>query len=223
MKILIVVAHTDDETIGMGGTIARHVRKGDDVFCLAMTDGVAARGLISNKQTKIRQLAADTASDLLGFQWLENPLLPDNALDSLPLLQLVKLIEQAAESVSPHLIYTHSAADLNIDHATVSRAVLTAFRPQPTAMWQEIRCFETASATDYGHSAVTGIFDPNMFINIENTWSAKVTALEAYSEEMRPAPHSRSISGIESLARLRGHQVGVEYAEAFQIIRKIER
>ena len=223
MQVLAVVAHTDDETIGMGGTISRHSAAGDNVFCLAMTDGIGARGMVEDNAAGARDTAAQEAAEILGFDWLHNPLLPDNALDSVPLLQLIKVIETAASRINPDIIYTHSTADLNIDHTLVARAVLTAFWPQPAATWQEIRTFETASATDYGHPDVTGRFEPNLFVNIFDSWERKRRALQAYSEEMRPAPHSRSLSGLEYLACARGHQVGLAYAEAFLTIRKIAR
>ena len=120
------------------------------------------------------------------------------------------------------IVYTHSGADLNVDHRVVSNAVLTAFRPQPNEKCKELRLFEVASATDYGNPAITGSFSPNLFLNISNEWSSKVRALEAYNAEMRDYPHSRSIKGIQNLAKLRGNQVGYELAEAFEVIRKLE-
>ena len=118
--------------------------------------------------------------------------------------------------------YTHSGVDLNVDHRVVANSVLTAFRPQPNELCKELRLFEVASATDYGNSAITGSFSPNLFIDISNEWPAKVKALEAYMEEMREYPHSRSIQGIKNLANLRGNQVGYDFAEAFEVIRKLE-
>jgi LmbE family N-acetylglucosaminyl deacetylase len=148
---------------------------------------------------------------------------PDNAMDKIALLEVVKVIERAKREVKPTIIYTHSAADLNIDHRIVSQATLTAFRPQPGEVWKEIRAFEVSSATDYGHPDVTSLFQPNLIISIENTWPKKLAALQQYKDEMRDAPHSRSFDGVEVLARYRGNQVGLKYAEAFQILRKIER
>ena len=109
-----------------------------------------------------------------------------------------------------------------MDHRVVANSVLTAFRPQPNELCKELRLFEVASATDYGNSAITGSFSPNLFIDISNEWPSKVKALEAYMEEMREYPHSRSIQGIKNLANLRGNQVGYDFAEAFEVIRKLE-
>ena len=134
----------------------------------------------------------------------------------------MKCVEKEKSRFQPTLVYTHSGADLNIDHRIVVQAALTAFRPQPDEKCREIRLFEVASATDYGHGAVTGKFSPNLFISIQDTWHAKLDALMAYGSEMRDYPHSRSLGGLESLAKNRGNQVGVNLAEAFEVVRKLE-
>ncbi len=221
--VLIVVAHTDDEVLGAGATIAWHVAKGDSVYAISMTDGVGARNPEQTNKKETRQNMAAKSADILGFKWLKPGNFPDNAMDTVTLLSVTSVIEEAKREVEPTLVYTHSAADLNIDHRVVSQATLTAFRPQPEERWKEIRAFEVPSATDYGHDDITGRFQPNLYISIEPTWGKKREALEAYSNEMRDAPHTRSFEGIENLARYRGNQAGLALAEAFHILRKIER
>jgi len=220
--VLVIVAHTDDETLGAGGTIARHVRAGDKVYGLSMTDGVGARGQPKGREIDERRQAALNAAQILGMAWLENNTFPDNGMDSIPLLQVAQAIEVAKRAVKPTLVYTHSPADLNIDHRVVCEATLVAFRPQPKESCKEIRAFEVASATDYGHPDVTGRFTPNLSISIAETWQQKRAALKEYEAEMREAPHSRSFQGLETLAKYRGFQSGLEMAEAFQILRRIE-
>jgi LmbE family N-acetylglucosaminyl deacetylase len=222
-NVLVIVAHTDDETIGLGGTIAKHVENGDFVYGVSMTDGVGARGEEIENKIKIRSQASLNAGKILGLTWIEGGCFPDNAMDTIPLLAVTKVIEKAKSLVTPTLIYTHSAADLNVDHRVVCMATLTAFRPQPDEVWQEIRTFEIASATDFGHKSLTNTFNPNLYINIKQTWGKKLMALNEYGSEMRNTPHTRSFEGLENLAKHRGHQVGLHYAEAFEIIRKIER
>ncbi len=220
--VLVVVAHTDDETLGVGGAIARHVKQGDSVFGISMTDGVGARECQTD-EAKIRKQSSLNAANILGMKWIEGGDFPDNAMDAVPMLSVVKVIEKAKREINPTIIYTHSSADLNMDHRVVSQATLTAFRPQPNEVWKEIRAFEVPSATDYGHEDVTKLFVPNLSISIEDTWSLKLEALKEYKDEMRDAPHSRSFEGLENLAKYRGNQVGLKMAEAFQILRKIER
>ncbi|KGG12094.1 MULTISPECIES: PIG-L deacetylase family protein [Prochlorococcus] len=222
-KVLIIVAHTDDETLGLGATIAKHVSNGDKVYALSMTNGIGARENVKQEEIDIRAKAAYEASNVLGFKWLKGGNFPDNAMDSVPVLNIIKFIEEAKKEIEPYLIYTHSSADLNIDHRVVNQATFTAFRPQDKEIWQEIRTFEVPSSTDYGHKSITNSFSPNLYINISEWWNKKLCALQIYSNEIRKSPHSRSIAGIENLAKYRGNQVGLSYAEAFEIIRKIER
>ena len=221
-NILVVVSHTDDETIGMGGTISNHVKDGDKVFAISMTDGVSSRGAINEIEANKRAAAAERASNILGFEWLQGGNFLDNEMDKNSLIEVVKFIENAKNISKPDIVYTHSASDLNIDHRIVSEAVLTAFRPQPNETCKEIRVFEVSSATDYGHKSVTSTFYPNLYIDISNTWNKKLLALKEYAVEMRDYPHTRSLEGIENLSKLRGNQVGLHQAEAFEIIRKIQ-
>ena len=220
-NILVIVAHPDDETIGMGATIKRHEILGDNIFVLSMTDGVGARNKYSNLEVKERVLNSENASDVLGFKWIERYDFKDNRLDSYPLIEIIKSIEKVKTKVQPNLVYTHSGADLNIDHRVIANSVFTAFRPQPEEMCKEIRLFEVSSATDFSHESITSIFSPNLYIDIQNTWKYKALALEGYGIEIKNYPHTRSLEGLQNLAKVRGNQVGISMAEAFQIARKI--
>lgn len=221
--VLVVVAHTDDETLGCGGTIARHARNGDRVYGVAMTNGVGARGVEDSDEIKKRTQASINAGKILGLEWLEGGSFSDNAMDTVGLLDVAKAIERAKTLTKPTIVYTHSSADLNIDHRIISQATLIAFRPQPNEVWEEIITFEVASATDYGYKSITREFTPNLYVDISETWQTKLAALKEYSMEMRKPPHTRSFEGLENLAKYRGNQVGLPYAEAFEIIRKVDR
>ena len=190
---------------------------------VSMTDGIGARDLNSDKAEIERLDAAREAARVLSFEWLSGGNFPDNSMDTVGILEIVKKIEDAKNIVNPNIIYTHSHADLNIDHQITSKAVLTAFRPQPSEIYEEIRAFEVPSATDYGTGPITGFFQPNLFVDITRTWCKKLKALNCYQQEMRESPHARSLEGLENLAKLRGNQCGVQMAESFEILRKIER
>ena len=221
--VLIICAHSDDETLGMGGTISRHVNEGDKVYAISMTNGVSARCTSKSKLVEDRDKFASKAAQILGFEWILKEDFPDNSMDKVPLLEVVKVIESIKKKIQPNLIYTHSMADLNIDHRIVSQATLTAFRPLSSESWNEIRTFEVPSSTDYGHEKITNSFYPNLYIDINNYFLNKCNALKQYESEIMVPPNSRSFDGIEALAKYRGHQVGLNYAEAFEIIRKIKR
>ena len=221
--VLVVVAHTDDEALGLGGTISKHSENGDTVYGISMTNGIGAREGSDEEGIKARTKASINSGKIMGLTWLEGENFPDNAMDTVPLLTVAKAIEKAKMLVRPTIVYTHSSADLNVDHRVVSQATLTAFRPQPNEIWLEIRTFEIASATDYGHKSMTNLFYPNLYIDITGTWKKKLSALNEYKIEMCNTPHTRSFEGLKNLAKYRGNQVGLKYAEAFEIIRKIER
>ena len=225
MNILVLVAHSDDETIGLGGTLARHIIEGDSVYCKYFTDGVSSREKDKyNQKTKINRMESSlVASKVIGFKWLKNSNYPDNKMDTVPILEIIKEIEKIKELIKPDIIYTHSPSDLNIDHRIITESTITAFRPKAEETYKEIRLFEVASATDYAHKSITDTFHPNLFIDISKTWEIKLKALNAYSTEMNKSPNSRSFEGIENLAKYRGSQSGLFYAEAFEVIRKIIR
>ncbi len=222
-RILIIVAHTDDETIGMGGTIAKHKENGDEVFAISMTNGVSSRKNVNSKEINERVMAAKKAAKILNFNWLDNFDFPDNAMDKIPLINVVQKIERAKKQINPKIIYTHSFADLNIDHQIVCKATLTAFRPQDKEIYEEISCFETASSTDFSHESIAETFKPNKFVDIKKYLNKKTMAMKAYSSELKSFPHSRSLEGIKNLNAHRGTSVGLESAEAFQTLRSISR
>ena len=115
-----------------------------------MTDGVSSRKIDKKEKIQTRLEASNKVANALGFEWFKRENFPDNAMDSIPLIEVVKVIEKAKRKIKPNIVYTHSSADLNIDHRIVNQATLTAFRPLKDEVWKEIRTFEIPSSTDYG-------------------------------------------------------------------------
>jgi len=218
--VLIVAAHTDDEALGCGGTIARHVAEGDTVYAVFMTDGVSSRSNADEVDQVIRNNAAEKARKILGIRENYYLNLPDNRLDSLPLIDVVKLLESILGKLCPSVIYTHHNGDLNIDHRVAHQAVLTACRPLPGSSVKELYAFEIMSSTDWA-TQFTEPFVPNHHVDISNYLDKKMAGLDAYRQEMRPEPHSRCIEHLLNLAYHRGNTVGVHAAEAFLMIRTI--
>ena len=216
--VLIVAAHTDDEVLGCGGTIARHVSEGDVVYAVFMTDGVSSRAQVDQNDLAMRYSAAEQARNILGIKENYYLGLPDNRLDSLPLIEVIQLLEPIIQEVKPNTIYTHHHGDLNIDHSITHRAVMTASRPLPGNCVREIFAFEVMSSTEWA-TPNAAPFIPNHFVDISRQLNKKINALKAYEVEMRKIPHSRSVEHIEHLAHHRGHTVGVMAAEGFVTIR----
>lgn len=227
MKILVVAAHPDDEILGCGGAIAKHASAGDEVHVVIMAEGLTSRAAQRNTQALGGELAdlADTArkaNALLGVASVTLHGLPDNRMDSLDLLDVIKLVEQEVARVQPAVVYTHHANDLNIDHRIINESVLTACRPQPGHPVRRVLFFEVASSSEwrYGNQAVA--FAPNWFVDISDVLALKLRALDCYQSEMRAWPHARSIKALEHLARWRGASIGIDAAEAFVLGRNIE-
>lgn len=222
-SVLVVAAHTDDEALGCGGTLARHAALGDRVSALFMTNGVGARGQATDEHAARRAAAAEKAGAALGIGKHFTSAFPDNAMDTVPLLEIVRAIEAVIADVRPDVIYTHHCGDLNVDHVLTARAVLTACRPQPGFSVAEIYAFEVPSSTEWAGPRVESAFIPSHFVDVSDHWAAKRDALEAYREEMRPAPHSRSMEALSALSTWRGAQVGMHRAEAFESLRTLVR
>lgn len=218
--VLAVAAHPDDEVLGCGGTLARHAAEGDDVHVLILAEGAAARGASGNAEIEALGDAAIAAAQALGVHPPRLLGLPDNRLDSLDLLDVVRMVEEIVADVSPGVVYTHHQADLNVDHQIAFRAALTACRPQPPSPVRDIYTFETPSNTEWAPPDASDAFVPRRFVDISATLERKMAALACYETEMRPFPHARSIEAVEALARWRGATVGVPAAEAFDVVRQ---
>ncbi len=220
-SILAIVAHADDEVLGCGGTLARHVIEGDRVQIVFMADGVESRGVDRLDELQQRNRARDNAMRILGISRWDMLGFPDNRMDSVPLLDIVQKLQPIVEQVSPTRIYTHHRGDLNIDHRITHEAVMTVCRPVPENSVREILTFEVMSSTEWAAPDFMP-FTPNFFVDISSYLPTKLKALTAYEMEMRSSPHSRCIKHLEALARHRGNSVGLEAAEAFDLIRLIQ-
>ena len=225
-SVLVVSAHPDDEVLGCGSTIARHADAGDQVQLLIVAEGASPRQQQRDRNQASDELsalaqAAQQAGVILGASGVELLDLPDNRLDSLDRLDLIKQIEERIACHQPQVVYVHHSGDVNIDHRRLHEAVVTACRPTPGQPVRRLLSFEVASSTEWQPPGSAPPFQPNWFVDISAQWPRKLEALEAYASEMRPWPHARSLEAVEHLARWRGSQVGVEAAEAFCLLRQL--
>ncbi len=221
-KVLVIASHPDDELLGVGGTLARHVDEGDYVETLILGEGMTSRGIAGKDlEAKLNQLHQNTlnAAKIIGIKNTYFSHLPDNRFDSIDFLEIVKVVENYIDQIEPDVIYTHHYGDLNIDHRLTYQAVITACRP--IERFPDIFAFETASATEWNVGKKEEMFYPNYYVNIEKTMQRKLEALECYQSEMRQYPHPRSLKGIEIMAQHWGMIVGHRYVEAFELIRKV--
>lgn len=228
MNVLIIAAHPDDEILGMGGTILKHTSHKDNVTIVYMATGVTARKASEdlksredkNLQNEILELRNDAlkAAKLLNVKNVKFYDFPDNQMDSITLLNVVKAIEKEIDSVKPERVYTNHYGDLNVDHKIVSNATLTACRPLNGPV-KEILSFEVLSSTEWSYPYT---FKPNYFVNIKKELPKKIDAMKMFKSEIRDFPHPRSPENMNYVAGRWGSVSGFEAAEAFEIIRKIE-
>jgi LmbE family N-acetylglucosaminyl deacetylase len=223
-RALCVAAHPDDEILGAGATMAMLADRGCDVHVLILGHGVGARFDANDAPPdQVGELAGHVrdAAAIIGAR-PHHLSLPDNRFDSLDMLDVVKAVEAIAEEVDPDLVLTHHSGDLNVDHLVTSRAVLTAFRPLPGTRPVTLLAFETLSSTEWNVPSVAPPFAPNWFVDASAGLERKQRAMEVYAGELRDWPHPRSTEGIATAARQRGMTVGLESAEAFQLLRLVQ-
>lgn len=223
MKILVVAAHPDDEILGCGGTVARLAKNGCEIYCLILGTGVSSRYEKNDSQraaSQIKELReqAYAANKIIGTKDVFIHDFPDNKFDTVPLLDLVKVIEQTKASIGPDVIFTHYEKDLNIDHQMTYKAVITAARPLPNETVKEIYSFEVLSSTEWNYPLS---FAPDTFFDISQTMDLKLKALDCYKSEIKKFPHPRSLQAVELNAKAWGIKVGLKYIEAFKSVRVI--
>lgn len=221
--VLIIAAHPDDEVLGCGGTIARLAKEGQEVYIAILGEGVTARYPQRKHADRalVKRLHAQShrVAKLLGVREVFLFELPDNRFDTLPLLDVVKIIEGLLARLRPRIIYTHHGGDLNIDHAVVYRASITATRPMNGCCVQEIYTFEIPSSTEWTFGQFAPVFQPNVFVDTSATLNKKLQAMQLYHNEVRLFPHPRSPEALRVIAKRWGSVVGMEAAEAFTAIR----
>jgi len=215
MKVLVVAAHPDDEILGCGATMALHALQGHEVHHLILATGLSSRGDTSCVQIDELRRASQLAATSLGVTQVIHADFPDNSMDDVPLINIVKYIESFFGRFNPDIIYTHFPYDLNVDHQLVSRAVITAARPTVECSVSEIRFFEIMSSTEWANPLLNGAFTPNIYVNVQSTIQKKLDALNFYSDEMRTFPHPRSCENVLAKAKVRGAESGYMYSEAF--------
>lgn len=220
MRLLVVAAHPDDETLGAGGTIAWHAARGDTVWVCILADGASSRHGRVEQQADCARRACDT----LGVERLVLVGLPDQRLDTRCLLDVITPIEQVVDELSPDVVLTHFMGDVNEDHRLVARATMVAARPVPETPVSRVCSFEIPSSTDWAPPIPGSVFAPNLYVDISDSLDVKLTAMKAYADtyvsEVRPFPHPRSMEALTAYAQRHGASSGLLAAEAFMLLRE---
>jgi len=227
-KILLVVAHPDDELLGCGATMKRLI---DEFNCqirvIILGEGITSRSEERNpekweKQLKIHHNNIYKAQEAIGYQSVGIYNFADNRFDSVDLLDLVKVIENEKQEFQPEIIFTHHGGDTNIDHRRTFEAVVTSIRPMSNEKVKTLICFETPSSTEWQAFNFPNPFLPNFYMSVSsNQIEAKIIGMESYEFEKRAYPHPRSPEALRIQSQRWGVVIGKDYAEAFMLIRSI--
>lgn len=228
-RILIVVAHPDDELLGLGATMNKLINENNvKTHVVILGEGITSRSNLRDLKQWENELATHkvnilNAQKAIGYHTVSTYDFPDNRFDSVALLDIVKVIEKEKQQFNPEIIFTHHGGDLNVDHQRTFEAVMTACRPMEHEAVKAIITFETPSGTEWRANSDPRHFLPNFFmsVNSENIES-KIEGMECYEFESRAFPHPRSPEALRIQAQRWGIIIGVNYAEAFNIVRMIK-
>ena len=237
-NVMVVGAHADDEALGCGGTIARHVADGDKVHIVIMAEGgTDVRKIEKERRPRTQReiylesqspfnsppwTNAHKAASIMGVHSIAVHDYPDSRFDAVDILDLIHTLEKEIDSFRPQIVYTHHSGDLNTDHQRTHEAVVVACRPKQGNPVKSLYFYECPSSTEWNTPGSRAPFLPTRFVDITKYADKKEEVLmNAYGREMRDVNHPRSISGVYALAAWRGSSCGVEQAEAFMVGRQI--
>jgi len=217
MKVLVIAPHMDDEVLGAGGTIARHVADGDDVTVCIVAHRVYGHRF-DEKKNRVEVACANSARKVLGYRKTTFLDLPDERLDGC-LQEVLIGLEKQLEKTGPEVVYVPHRGDINQDHRAVFQAAMIALRPHASPGVRRVLSYEVPSSTDQAPPFPEYAFLPNCYVNIADFLEKKLEAFRCYRTEARPFPHPRSDEGLATVARKRGTESGFPAAEAFVIVR----
>lgn len=213
-SVLVVAAHPDDEVIGVGGTIARHVAHGHDVHLAMLTEGASVQFPGDTSKIHLKKQQVESAAKLLGIKRVFFAEHSDQKLDTLPILQLNQFVEHVARTVGAQIVYTHHYADLNNDHRLAFSATTVAVRPFALQSFEKLLCYCVDTLSHHGH----GIPRSNVFVDISDFLERKLEAMEIYETEVRDYPHPRSTEALRQIAMSNGVRIGMRMAEVFELV-----
>ena len=220
-RILVFAAHPDDEVLGMGGTIALHVERGDHIRVVVVTDGSSTQYPGDTEIRARKEQEALRAAAELGVTDYVHLDLPDMRLDTLPHVDVNRVVEEHVAAFSPEVVFTPHP-DVNRDHRVLFDSVAVATRPTPGQPVRRVLTYAPTSSTEWTPSALNW-FVPNWFVDIGDALERKIAAFAHYETEAREFPHPRSARAIRATAEYYGASCGCEHAEPFVLVRSLQR
>lgn len=221
-NIIVISAHPDDETLGAGGTILKHIANGDKVYWLIVTNVFESEGFsiekVSSRQEEIKKVA-----ELLGISKTYCLDYPTMTLSSSSLLKMVPEISSVFMEAKPEIIYVVNRSDVHSDHRVIFNAVMACTKSFRYPFIKQIMMYECISETEFAPALPEKIFIPNYFVDITKYLNSKLEVMKVFESELEEHPFPRSLDNITALAHFRGASAGVKYAEAFQLLKFIDK
>lgn len=220
MRVLIIAPHPDDEIIGVGGTIAKRAKAGDEVYVCIVTKGESPLfnpDFIEQGRRECRE--ADAKLGVKETIFLDFPAV---MLETIPRYELNGKVAEVVQNIKPEEVYIPHRGDMQIDHQMVVDAAMVAVRPRGDDYPKRVYAYETLSETGWNIPNVTNEFIPTVYENITDTYDVKMEAMSVFKSQLAPFPAARSVGAIEALAKFRGATVSVEVAEAFSLVREVK-
>lgn len=220
-KVIVIAPHADDEIIGCGATMAKHIMAGDEVFVIIATNAAfGAPELFSQEMIESVRAEALKAHKYLGVKETFFLDFPAPALNAHPEYKISIKISEIFNLIKPSILYLPHPGDIHQDHKAIYRASLVSARPQGNYSVKNIYCYETLSETEWTPMHERP-FVPNHFVEVSDFFDIKCNAMKYFESQIKNFPHTRSLETFEALAKFRGSTVGVKCAEAFFVERQI--
>ncbi|HSH65652.1 MAG TPA: PIG-L deacetylase family protein [Bacteroidia bacterium] len=221
-KIVVIAAHPDDEIIGCGGTLLKHRSNGDEVFWIIIT-GVSSQSGFSKERVESRAQEINKVAGEIGFSGVHQLGYPPMEMDSTTMNKLIPKLSVLFNQLQPEVIYVMNRSDAHSDHRVTFDAVMACTKSFRYPFIKKVLMYECISETEFAPALPEKVFQPNYYVDVSSYMKKKLELMNVYESEVGAHPFPRSIRNLEALAVFRGASVGVEYAEAFQLIKFIDK
>lgn len=221
-KVLVISAHPDDEILGCGGTLFKHKANGDELSWIIVTNVFENQGF-TKQRIESRQEEIEQIKKTVGFSNVHKLDYPTMSLTPASLNDMIPKIAKLFNELKPEIIYVMNRSDAHSDHRITFDAVVSCTKSFRHSYIKKVLMYECISETEFAPAVPEKVFQPNYFVDITAYFKEKINAMKVYESEIEEHPFPRSIRNIEALAVFRGASVGVEYAEAFQLIKYIDK
>ena len=221
-KVIVIAAHPDDEVLGCGGTLLKHIKNGDEVYWLIVT-GVSVSQGFTEERVKSRQIEIEEVAKRLSIKKTYQLNYPTMSLTDESLIKIIPEISVIFSKVEPNVVYTLNRSDAHSDHRIVFHAINACTKSFRYPFIKKVLMYECISETEFGPALAENAFIPNYYVDITDFVDEKDEIIKIYESEIGEHPFPRSIRNIRALSTFRGATAGVEYAEAFQLLKFIDK